>query len=95
MNDNKFKIRKLAKWREESAEMFRAIGLRQSQYQDLLGELADIGTEKIIAQASQFLFDFDDAGSAALAERHGVTDRTIRYWRSDLIGMNIGKKETA
>lgn len=95
MNDNKFKIRKLAKWREESEEMFRAIGLRPAQYQALLGELADIGTEKIVAQASQFLFDFDDVGSSALADRYGVTDRAIRYWRTDLVALNIGKKTAA
>jgi hypothetical protein len=92
MNDNKFHIRQLAKWREESADMFRKMGLREAQYQALLGELADIGTEKIVARASQFLFDFDAVGSSALAERHGVTDRAIRYWRTDLVAMNIGKK---
>ena len=76
MNENKFKIRRLAKWREESEEMFRAIGLRPAQYQSLLGELADIGTEKIVAQASQFLFDFRECGPDAMAQRHDVSRAT-------------------
>jgi hypothetical protein len=94
MNDNKFKIRKLAKWREESAEMFRAIGLRQSQYQDLLGELADIGTEKIIAQASQFLFDFNEHGAAAMQERYEFKSRQTPYNHRTFALELISKKAT-
>lgn len=99
MNENKFKIRRLAKWREESEEMFREIGLRPCQYMELLGSLADVGTEKIIAQGSQFLFDFSENGSTALGERYGKTDRTMRYWRHDILQYRalvlIGKKEAA
>lgn len=82
MNDNKFHIRQLAKWREESAEMFRKMGLREAQYQALLGELADIGTEKIVARASQFLFDFRECGPDAMAERHEVSRATAYNRRS-------------
>lgn len=95
MNDNKFQLRKLEKWREESRAMFKAMGLRPAQYEDALGELADAGTQKVIAKASQFLFDFDECGSAALADRYEVTDRTIRYWRTGLVALNIGKKAGA
>jgi hypothetical protein len=82
MNDNKFHIRQLAKWRADSEEMFRAMGLRPAQYQDLLGELADIGTEKIVAQASQFLFDFKECGASALLERSEKSLRTIYNYRT-------------
>lgn len=87
MNDNKFKIRKLAKWREDSEEMFRAIGLRPAQYQDLLGELADLGTEKIVAQASQFLFDFNEHGASVLLERSEKCLRTIYNYRTDALNL--------
>jgi hypothetical protein len=79
MNENKFNIRKLARWREQSAEMFRAMGLRESQYADLLGELADLGTEKIIAKASQFLFDFNEHGADAMRERYQFKSRATPY----------------
>jgi hypothetical protein len=79
MNENKFNIRKLAKWREDSEAMFKAIGLRQAQYESLLGELADLGTEKIIAKASQFLFDFDECGAAAMQERYEFKSRATPY----------------
>lgn len=82
MNENKFKIRQLAKWRAESEEMFRVIGLRPQQYQALLGELADVGTEKIVAQASQFLFDFRECGPDAMAQRHEVSRATAYNRRS-------------
>jgi hypothetical protein len=82
MDNNKFQIRKLAKWREESAEMFKALGLRQAQYEPLLGELADLGTEKIIAKASQFLFDFKESGPEAMKDRHGVSRATAYNRRS-------------
>jgi hypothetical protein len=82
MNDNKFKLRKLARWREESEEMFRVIGLRPAQYADLIGELADIGTERIVSQASQFLFDFKECGPNAMAERHEVSRATAYERRS-------------
>lgn len=79
MDNNKFQIRKLARWRAESAEMFRTIGLRQAQYEALLGELADLGTEKIVAKASQFLFDFDEHGAAAIQERSKFKSRATPY----------------
>ena len=79
MNENKFNIRKLARWREQSAEMFRAMGLRESQYADLLGELADLGTEKIIAKASQFLFDFNEHGADAMRERYQFKSLATPY----------------
>lgn len=79
MNENKFNIRKLARWREQSEQMFQAIGLREGQYKDLLGELADIGTEKIIAKASQFLFDFNEHGAAAMQERYEFKSRATPY----------------
>lgn len=81
MDDNKFRIRKLAKWREESAEMFKAMGLRPHQYEALLGELADLGTEKIVAKASQFLFDFAEVGPEALRERGGFKSLATAYNR--------------
>jgi len=87
MNDNKFHIRRLAKWRAESEALFGSLGLRPAQYMDLLGELADIGTEKIIARNSQFLFQFDDDGAVAIAERKGVSLRTVYYWREDELNM--------
>jgi len=95
MNENKFHIMRIAQWREESMEMFRIMGLRHQQYESMLGELADLATEKVVSKASQFLFDFDSAGSKALAERHNVSDRTIRNWRADLIDMKIGKNKAA
>lgn len=76
MDDNKFKIQRLAKWREESSQMFQIIGLRAAQYETLLGELADLGTEKIVAQASQFLFDFKEKGPDAMVDRYGVSRST-------------------
>ena len=79
MNENKFNIRKLARWREQSAEMFRAMGLRESQYADLLGELADLGTEKIIAKASQFLFDFNEHGADVMRERYQFKSLATPY----------------
>lgn len=85
MENNTFKIRRLAKWREESEELFRAIGLRQSQYVDLIGELADLGVEKVLAANSQFLFDFAEHGAAALAERTGKCPKTIYNWRTNAL----------
>lgn len=85
MENNTFKIRRLAKWREESVELFQAIGLRPSQYESLLGELADLGTEKIIASNSQFLFAFDEVGAEALAERTGKCIQTIHNWRRNAL----------
>ena len=79
MNDNKFNIRRLAKWRADSEEMFRSLGLREQQYADLIGELADLGTEKIIAKASQFLFDFSECGAAAMQERYEFKSRATPY----------------
>ena len=95
MNDNKFHILRVARFRDEANELGRACGLRPAQYEHLTAELADLMTNSVIAKASQFLLDFDDVGSMALGERHHVTDRTIRYWREDLIALNIGKKQTA
>lgn len=85
MNENKFKIRALAKWRADSAEVFRLIGLRPAQYEELLGMLADMGTEKIIAEQAQFLFNFAECGSKLLGERYEVTDRSIRNWRGEYL----------
>jgi len=79
MNENKFHIRRLANWRKQSEEMFRAIGLREGQYKPLLGELADLGTDKIIAKASQFLFDFNEHGAAAMQERYEFKSRATPY----------------
>ena len=79
MNDNKLNIRRLAKWRAESEEMFRSLGLREAQYSALIGELADLGTEKVIAKASQFLFDFSECGAAAMQERHDFKSRATPY----------------
>lgn len=87
MNDNKFNIRRLAKWRAESEALFESLGLRQAQYMDKIGELADTGTEKIIANNSQLLFQFDDVGAVAIAERKGVSLRTVYYWREDALDM--------
>lgn len=94
MNDNKFNIRRLAKWREESEEMFRAIGLRPSQYQSQLGELADIGTERIVAKASQFLFDFEERGAAAMQERYKFKSRATPYNHRTFALELISKKAT-
>lgn len=69
MNDNKFQLRRLAKWREESMALFKSVGMRPAQYEDALVELADAGTQKVIARASQFLFDFSECGATALLER--------------------------
>ncbi len=85
MENNTFKIRRLAKWREESIDLFQSIGLRPAQYETLLGELADLGTEKIISANSQFLFDFNEAGVQALAERTGKCKQTIRNWRRNAL----------
>jgi hypothetical protein len=95
MNENKFQITRIARWREETKELFNAMGLRRQQYESMVGELADLATEKVISKASQFLFDFDSAGSMALAERHNVSDRTIRNWRRELVEMKIGKNKAA
>lgn len=94
MNDNKFNIRRLAKWREESEAMFRAIGLRPSQYQAQLGELADIGTERIVAKASQFLFDFEEHGAAAMQERYEFKSRATPYNHRTFALELISKKAT-
>lgn len=93
MENNTFKIRRLAKWREESIEMFQSIGLRPGQYEQLLGELADLGTEKIIASNSQFLFDFQEKGAVALAERTGKCVQTIHNWRRNALNEK-SKKQT-
>jgi hypothetical protein len=82
MNDNKLHIRRLDRWRKESEDMFHAIGLRAPQYESLLGELADLGTEKIVSKASQFLFDFRECGPDAIAERHDVSRATAYEHRS-------------
>ena len=87
MNENKFNLRRLTKWRADSEEMFRAMGLRQGQYAEQLGALADLGTETIIAKNSQFLFQFDDVGAEAMAERTGMSRRTAYYWREDALTM--------
>jgi hypothetical protein len=94
MNDNKFNIRRLAKWREESAEMFRTMGLREAQYQALLGELADLATEKIVARASQFLFDFNEYGAATMQERHGFKSQQTPYNHRTFALELISKKAT-
>lgn len=94
MNENKFNIRKLARWREQSEEMFRAIGLREAQYKDLLGELADLGTEKIVAKASQFLFDFEEHGAAAMQERYEFKSRATPYNHRTFALELISKKAT-
>lgn len=94
MNDNKFNIRRLAKWREESAEMFRTMGLRESQYQALLGELADLATEKIVSRASQFLFDFNEYGAATMQERHGFKSQQTPYNHRTFALELISKKAT-
>lgn len=82
MNDNKFHLRRLQKWREESRAMFKAMGLRPAQYEDALGELADAATQKIVAQASQFLFDFRECGPQAMTERHECSRATAYNRRS-------------
>ena len=82
MNDNKFNIRRLVKWREESAELFRSIGMRPQQYMDQLGELADAGTDKVIASASQFLMDFKECGPDAMTERHEISRATAYNHRT-------------
>jgi len=82
MNENKFKIRQLEKWRNESSQMFQAIGLRPAQYESLLGDLADLATEKVIAQASQFLFDFKECGPGAMVERKQISRATAYNHRS-------------
>jgi len=94
MNENKFNIRKLARWREQSAEMFRAMGLREAQYADLLGELADLGTEKIIAKASQFLFDFNEHGADAMRERYQFKSQQTPYNHRTFALELISKKAT-
>ncbi|TPG50175.1 hypothetical protein EAH75_01370 [Rhodanobacter glycinis] len=94
MNENKFNIRKLARWREQSEAMFRSMGLRESQYADDLGRLADLGTDKIIAKASQFLFDFNEHGAEAMRERYECKSLTTPYnHRTFALGL-ISKKVT-
>jgi len=74
---NSFRIQKIDKWRRDTEEMLRAIGLRPSQYESLLGELSDMATQKIISSNAQFLFSFDEVGADTLAERHGCCRQTI------------------
>ena len=78
MNDNKFNIRRLEKWRADSEELFRTLGMRQQQYADRIGSLADDGTQCVIAKASQFLFDFKECGADAMTER-GAGCRATQY----------------
>jgi hypothetical protein len=94
MNENKFNIRKLARWREQSGAMFKAMGLREAQYADDLGRLADMGTDKIIAKASQFLFDFDEHGAAAMQERYEFKSKTTPYNHRTFALELISKKVT-
>lgn len=94
MNENKSNIRRLARWREQSADMFRALGLREAQYADLLGELADMGTEKIVAKASQFLFDFDEHGADAMRERYQFKSLATPYNHRTYALELISKKMT-
>lgn len=93
MQNNTFKIRRLAKWREETEELFRSIGLRAAQYMGDVGALADAGTEKILSDSSQFLFDFDAVGAPALSERAGKCVKTMHNWRTNALN-EICKKAT-
>lgn len=84
--------------RKAFAEVLRLSGLREAEYRSQLGELADLATQRMIASGSQFLFDYGEYGSGALAERYDVTDRTIRNWRREELESGvpkIGNKQAA
>jgi len=95
MRDNKFYIAKVAQWREESSKLLSSLGLRPGQYEELLGEIADMATQKVVSRASQFLFDFKEKGSAVLSERYEVSDRTIRNWKKSALELQFGKTKAA
>ena len=79
MNDNKLDIRRLDRWRLETLEMYRVMGLREAQYVGRVGELADAGMQKIISRASQFLFDFEEYGAGVIQERQVCKSRQTPY----------------
>ena len=89
MENNKFRIRKLDKWRRDSEAMFSALGLRKCQYEALLGDLADLGTEKIIRDNQQFLFAFDRTeDKRVMAQEKGVCVATLYNHRTEALAIN-------
>jgi hypothetical protein len=95
MKENRDKIKALAKWREDTIATMQAIGLRPGQYEGVVGELADLATQKIIAEGSQFLFDFREHGAIALGERYECSKRTIYRLRHEALNIPCQKVAVA
>lgn len=58
-------------------------------------EVAAISAEAKERKDNQLVMDFKEHGAKALAERHGVSDRTVREWRSQILRKKIGMESAA
>lgn len=87
----------LSKWVRDGVEELVAMGVsREVAERELKGvEWAAVQDLTETQRDNQLLLNFDQYGSKALAERHGVTDRTIREWRQQALNRKANRRSIA